>query len=315
MLNVLSGFAVVIFVIAIGFGVGRLRLLGPNAVYTLNMFVFWIALPCTLITFMSKTDIAQLFGPNLLVVALSTLTTGFLAFLGYRWITRRSTEDSIIAMLACTYCNGSNLGIPLAAHLMDDPTLTLPVILFQVGFYGPLSVLALDMRTGGKQTTNFVRSTLLTILKNPLIIGATIGIAISLLQHNTGFTLPTIVADPLGIIADATVGCALIAFGMSMAEVRVLQPGLSPRRSVWAASLVKTVVHPAIAAFYGVFLFDATSQLLLAMVLLAALPTGQNVFTYAQRFGVNKVLARDTAVVSTGLALPVMALIMVLLSF
>lgn len=312
MLNVLSGFAVVIFVIAIGFGVGRLRLLGPNAVYTLNMFVFWIALPCTLITFMSKTDIAQLFGPNLLVVALSTLTTGFLAFLGYRWITRRSTEDSIIAMLACTYCNGSNLGIPLAAHLMDDPTLTLPVILFQVGFYGPLSVLALDMRTG-KQATNFVRSTLLTILKNPLIIGAAIGIVISLLQHNTGFILPTIVADPLGIIADATVGCALIAFGMSMAEVHVLQPGLSPRRSVWAASLVKTVVHPAIAAFYGVFLCDASSQLLLAMVLLAALPTGQNVFTYAQRFGVNKVLARDTAVVSTGLALPVMALIMMLL--
>ncbi len=313
MLNVLSGFAVVIFVIAIGFGVGRFRLLGPNAVYSLNMFVFWIALPCTLITFMAKTDIAQLFGPNLLVVALSTLTTGFLAFLGYRWITRRSTEDSIIAMLACTYCNGSNLGIPLAAHLMDDPTLTLPVILFQVGFYGPLSVLALDMRTG-KQTTSFVRSTVLTILKNPLIIGAVIGIVISLLQHNTGFILPTIVADPLGIIADATVGCALIAFGMSMAEVRVLQPGLSPRRSVWAASLVKTVVHPAIAAFFGVILFDASSQLLLAMVLLAALPTGQNVFTYAQRFGVNKVLARDTAVVSTGLALPVMAAIMVLVS-
>ena len=313
MLNVLSGFAVVIFVIAIGFGVGRFRLLGPNAVYSLNMFVFWIALPCTLITFMAKTDIAQLFGPNLLVVALSTLTTGFLAFLGYRWITRRSTEDSIIAMLACTYCNGSNLGIPLAAHLMDDPTLTLPVILFQVGFYGPLSVLALDMRTG-KRNTNLVRSTLLTILKNPLIIGATIGIVISLLQHNTGFVLPSLFADPLGIIADATVGCALIAFGMSMAEVRVLQPGLSPRRSVWAASLVKTVVHPAIAALYGVFLCDASSQLLLAMVLLAALPTGQNVFTYAQRFGVNKVLARDTAVVSTGLALPVMAAIMVLVS-
>lgn len=312
MLNVLSGFAVVIFVIAIGFGVGRLRLLGPNAVYTLNMFVFWIALPCTLITFMSKTDIAQLFGPNLLVVALSTLTTGFMAFLGYRWLTRRSTEDSIIAMLACTYCNGSNLGIPLAAHLMDDPTLTLPVILFQVGFYGPLSVLALDMRTGN-QTTSFVRSTVLTILKNPLIIGAVIGIVISLLQHNTGFILPGIIADPMGIIADATVGCALIAFGMSMAEVRVLQPGLSPRCSVWAASLVKTVVHPAIATFYGVFLCDASSQLLLAMVLLAALPTGQNVFTYAQRFGVNKVLARDTAVVSTGLALPVMALIMMLL--
>ena len=64
----------------------------------------------------------------------------------------------------------------------------------------------------------------------------------------------------------------------------------------------------------GLFIFDAHGELLLAMALLAGLPTGQNVFTYAQRFGVNKVLARDTAVISTAMAIPCMAIIMVLLN-
>lgn len=314
MVNVLTGFSVVILIIALGFAVGRSKVLGPNAVYTLNMFVFWIALPATLITFMSETDIAQLFGVNLAVVALSTLGAGLLGFVGYRYIAHRSTPDSLIAMLACSYCNGSNLGIPLAAHLLKDPTLTLPVILFQVGFYGPMTVMLLDMQTGTKARAHFIRDIILTIIRNPLILGAGIGIGISLLQHNTQWRVPGIVAEPVGIIADATVGCALIAFGMSMAEVRVLQRGRSPRRSVWAASFVKAVVHPLIALAIGYFLFDASTQLLLTIAVVAALPTGQNVFTYAQRFNVNKVLARDTAVVSTALSLPVMAALVLLLT-
>ncbi|WP_273353401.1 AEC family transporter [Corynebacterium resistens] len=313
MIQVLTGFAVVIAIIALGFAVGRFRVLGPNAVYTLNMFVFWIALPATLIHFMSNTNVSELFGANLAVVALSTLAAGAIGFIGYRIIAQRGTSDSLVAMLACSYCNGSNLGIPLATHLLDNPSLTLPVILFQVGFYGPISVLLLDLNSGHR-SQSLLRDLTLTVVKNPLIIGAGVGITLSLAKSRVGFELPSVAAEPIEIIANATVAVALIAFGMSMAEVRVLQRGHSPRRSVLAASLVKTVVHPAIALGLGLFIFDAHGELLLAMALLAGLPTGQNVFTYAQRFGVNKVLARDTAVISTAMAIPCMAIIMVLLN-
>lgn len=313
MIQVLTGFAVVIAIIALGFAVGRFRLLGPNAVYTLNMFVFWIALPATLIHFMSNTNVSELFGANLAVVALSTLAAGAIGFIGYRIIAQRGTSDSLVAMLACSYCNGSNLGIPLATHLLVNPSLTLPVILFQVGFYGPISVLLLDLNSGHR-SQSLLRDLTLTVVKNPLIIGAGVGITLSLAKSRVGFELPSVAAEPIEIIANATVAVALIAFGMSMAEVRVLQRGHSPRRSVLAASLVKTVVHPAIALGLGLFIFDAHGELLLAMALLAGLPTGQNVFTYAQRFGVNKVLARDTAVISTAMAIPCMAIIMVLLN-
>lgn len=313
MIQVLTGFAVVIAIIALGFAVGRFRVLGPNAVYTLNMFVFWIALPATLIHFMSNTNVSELFGANLAVVALSTLAAGAIGFIGYRIIAQRGTSDSLVAMLACSYCNGSNLGIPLATHLLDNPSLTLPVILFQVGFYGPISVLLLDLNSGHR-SQSLLRDLTLTVVKNPLIIGAGVGITLSLAKSRVGFELPSVAAEPIEIIANATVAVALIAFGMSMAEVRVLQLGHSPRRSVLAASLVKTVVHPAIALGLGLFIFDAHGELLLAMALLAGLPTGQNVFTYAQRYGVNKVLARDTAVISTAMAIPCMAIIMVLLN-
>lgn len=321
MLNVLSGFMVVVIIIALGYLVGRRGLLGPNAVYSLNMFVFYLATPALLINFLRDADLATVFGDNLAVVVISTLTAGLLGFLGYRFLARRPVSDSLVTMLACSYCNGSNLGIPIATHVLDDPAASLPVIIFQVALYGPATVLLLDVttrnaRAGGPGTGSLgplLRELVLGIVRNPLIIAATVGIVLSLLHTNAGWELPEMLAEPVSLLAAGTVPAALVAFGLSMAEVTVLDRDTSPRRSVWMASLMKTVGHPLIAYLAARLIFDATGPALLAFVVVAALPTAQNVFTYSQRFGVNTVLARDTAVISTMLSIPSIAVITLLL--
>jgi malonate transporter len=318
MLNVLSGFAVVVVIIALGYAVGRRGLLGPNAVYPLNMFVFYLATPALLVNFLRDADLAAVFGENLAVVVASTLLAGVVGFLGYRFIARRPVSDSLVTMLACSYCNGSNLGIPVATHVLDDPTASLPVIIFQVGMYGPLAVLLLDVSarrsgTHGGGLLPLVRELVLGIVRNPLILAAATGVTLSLVRADTGWVLPVLLAEPISLLAAATVPAALVAFGLSMSEVTVLDRESSPRRSVWFASLIKTVVHPLIAYTLARLVFDATGPALLASVVVAALPTAQNVFTYSQRFGANTVLARDSAVVSTMLSIPSIAVITVLL--
>lgn len=312
MVSMLSGFGVVILVIALGFAVGRRRLLGPQAVYTLNMYVFWIALPMLLVHFLSTADVSVLFGENFAVAASATLLAGATGYLGARFLSRRRPADSLITMLACSYCNGTHLGIPLMTHLVGDPTATLPVVMFQVGFYGPLSVLLLDMNSSHR-SRGLARELVMSIVRNPLILSSVAGMGLAVAHQKFDWQLPMVLAEPIAMIAESTVAVALIAFGMSLAEVRVLQQGSSPVKSVWAASIIKTVVHPSIACVLGAVVFGASGATLLTMTLIAALPTGQNVFTYAQRFGVNTVLARDTAVISTAVALPTMAVIMLLL--
>lgn len=321
MLNVLSGFMVVVIIIALGYLVGRRGLLGPNAVYALNMFVFYLATPALLINFLRDADLATVFGDNLAVVVISTLTAGLVGFLGYRFLARRPVSDSLVTMLACSYCNGSNLGVPIATHVLDDPAASLPVIIFQVALYGPATVLLLDVTTRRARTDSpgngslvpLIRELILGIVRNPLILAATVGIILSLLHTNTGWELPEMLTEPISLLAAGTVPAALVAFGLSMAEVTVLDRDSSPRRSVWIASLMKTVGHPLIAYAAARLVFDASGPALLAFVVVAALPTAQNVFTYSQRFGVNTVLARDSAVVSTMLSIPSIAVITLLL--
>lgn len=318
MLDVLSGFLVVVTVIALGVLVGRRNLLGPQAVYTLNMFVFWLATPALLIHFLSTADLDDVFGENLVIVVASSLLTGLIGYLGFRRLAHRDVPESVVALLACSYCNGSNLGVPLVTHILGDPTASLPVIIFQTAFYGPAAVLALDISTRrrGKRTGRgsgaLLRELTLGIVRNPLIIAATTGILLASAHSTTGWTLPSLVSEPIAMLAGATVPAALIAFGMSMAQVRVLGP-TSPRRSVIIASLVKVVVHPLVAFILARLLFHATGTALLAFVVVAALPTAQNVFTYAHRFGTGTVLARDAGVVSTLFAIPAIAVIVLFL--
>jgi malonate transporter len=321
MLDVLSGFLIVVIIIALGYLVGRKKLLGPSAVYTLNMFVFYLATPALLINFLSSADLGDVFGENLAVVILSSFLAGAVGYLGYRHLARRAVPDSLVTLLACSYCNGSNLGIPIATHVLDDPTASLPVIIFQTAFYGPAVVLLLDVTTrrqgaGAPATRSLgplLRELVLGVVRNPLIIAAVCGIILALVHHANGFTLPSLIGEPVAMLSGAAVPAALVAFGMSMAEVTVLDRDTSPRRSVWAASLVKTIVHPLIAYALARLLFDAHGAALLVFVVVAALPTAQNVFTYASRFGVNTVLARDSGVISTLLSIPSIAVISLLL--
>ena len=53
---------------------------------------------------------------------------------------------------------------------------------------------------------------------------------------------------------------------------------------------------------------------LLAQTVTAALPTAQNVFVYASRYGRGVVLARDTGFVTTVLAIPLIAAVAALLA-
>ena len=48
-------------------------------------------------------------------------------------------------------------------------------------------------------------------------------------------------------------------------------------------------------------------------MVLGALPTAQNVLTYALRFRTNETLARDTGVVSTLVSFPVLVVVTILL--
>ncbi|MFC3398060.1 AEC family transporter [Microbacterium amylolyticum] len=79
------------------------------------------------------------------------------------------------------------------------------------------------------------------------------------------------------------------------------------------ATTLKTFVMPVAAYVVGRFIFGLDGHALLVVVVLGALPTAQNIFNYAQRYGIGYTLSRDAVFLTTFLCVPVLFVAVVLL--
>jgi malonate transporter len=71
---------------------------------------------------------------------------------------------------------------------------------------------------------------------------------------------------------------------------------------------------PVIAWVLGDLVFGLDDEHVFAVVVLAGLPTAQNIFVFAQRYDRGVTLARDTVLITTVAAAPVLVLVALLLA-
>ncbi|MEN9621132.1 MAG: hypothetical protein RL499_1325, partial [Actinomycetota bacterium] len=247
MVGVLIGFAIIGVVIAVGYLVGRLGILGPTAEFVLGRLAFFVLSPALLFTVLAAADVAQLFSSLLPVSLLAAVTSMIVFALVARFLWRRGVAETTIGSLASGYSNANNIGLPIAAYVLGDPAYVAPVILLQLVVFAPIALTILDVTTSGTLSLGRVLS---QPLRNPLIIGSALGLVFAVV----GVEVPAPVMEPLHLIGAAAVPTVLLAFGMSLHGRRILQPGLG-RRDVVLASTLKLVIMPVTAWALGAFVF------------------------------------------------------------
>lgn len=308
MIGVLSGFAVVWTVIAVGYGVGRSGILGPHGRFVLNRLTFFVASPALLFTTVADSDPAAVLGPMLGVALCSAVVVAALYLLATGWWLRRVRSEALIGAMSASTVNSANLGMPIAAYVLGDIAYAAPVILFQLALFSPVLLALLDASTTRHRTT--VVSMAVQTARNPMIIGSLLGLAFAVF----GWTLPQQLAEPVELIAGASIPAMLIAFGISLVGSRPLERVSARRADVLVASGLKLFIQPGLAWAIGTWVFGLQDSELFAVVVMAALPTAQNVFVTASRYERGVVVAKDTVLVTTIVAVPAMMLIPLLLA-
>jgi len=304
-LETLTGFAVVGVAIILGYVIGRIDLLGPHARHVLGRLIFFVLSPFLLFTVLAHADAKMLFSSLLPVSAIAAVAVIVIHSLIARLWWKRSTGETLIGALSAGQVNSNNIGIPLSLYLLGSAAYPAPVVLLQLLVFTPISLTILDAVTSDRVS---LRSTLVRTATNPIIIGSVLGTLVSVFD----IPVPEIVMQPAQLIADAAVPVLLISYGISLHGQRVLgAPGR--RRDIIVASVLKLIAMPLIAWVLAEFVFGLSSAEVLIVVVLAALPTAQNVFNYSQRYDIGETISRDTVFLTTVGCLPVLVLIMVLL--
>lgn len=298
MLGVLEGFATIAVIVAVGWLLAHLRVLDDSAQVNLSRLAFYVASPALLLTVMQRTPLDAVLSRNLLT-SLSSFTliaVLYLVLARLRW-PRASMGSRLIGSLSAGYVNAGNLGIPIALYVLGDVAWVAPTLLMQLLIITPVYMALFDSDARGERPT-LLRS-VRRMFSNPITIGAISGLLIAVVDLD----LPRVVSDPIELLGNMAVPSMLVAFGISLRRGPRPAAGASAPH-VWTIVGLKVLAMPAIALGIGTAL-GLRAQPLFAVVVTAALPTAQNIFTYAVRYRREVALARDVIFISTFASVPV----------
>lgn len=283
-------------------------LIPEAAVKALSDFAFRVLMPALLFRSMARTDFHAL-DPGAPIAYFSAAVPLFIVVaVGVRMAGRPMTEAGVRA-LSCTYSNLVMLGLPLARLVWGErgfATLLTVVALHSLVML-TMATLVVELEAGGPDSSpadrgdrrrRAVLGAARTAVLHPVILPIIVGVAWSLWLP----ALPAPVDATLALVGGTAPTICLLLLGASLLR-------FDPRaeiRGALAMTVVKNLLHPALAWVLGRWVFGLDPATLAVVVFGAAMPIGANVYLFAQRYGVAlpQVSAGVTlSTAATGLAL------------
>lgn len=302
--TVLQSLVPVFLMIALGAGLRHFAFLPASFFTGLNKLAFWIALPCVLFMEIarSRTPSAQIVPvcKVLLIVAFATILLA--------WAVSRLLavpRESRSAFIQGTFRgNLAYVGLPVIiyalAHSAGAGGQAALAIAPVTPIYNMLGVLLLQKRGEGHLGLHLWQ-VVRAIATNPLIIACCLGLA----AHVWQVDFPPAIGKTITGIGGAGLPAALLALGASLNLDRV-RGHLLPAT---AASLLRVALAPLLG-WPLIVAFGLTGDLRTMTFLYLACPTAVASFVMADQMGADKDLAAAIVVLSTLLAFPAMAVVL-----
>ena len=317
--EVIGGLAVFAVVIGVGWLLVRTGAVPRNADAVLTRVCFFAATPALLVCTLADADLGAVAGVGTLVALTAESVAILSAWALHRLVLHRTTAEATIGALASGYVNAANLGIPVLVLVLGDAAPIAPVLLLQLLVITPAAFAVLDTVTRRGSPSRL--ATLTIPLRNPLLLAVVAGAAVNLSGTDLDGAVGGHLRETLDTLGRIAVPLMMLALGMSLAASRMRAPladdapAVPPEPAHDAASRValrwavgwKLLVVPGLAGLLGLGA-GLRGPGLLVPITTVALPTAQNVFMYASRYGVAKPLGRDAVLVTTVGFVPVILL-------
>lgn len=232
-----DAFLLILFMLALGIALQRLRLFPDNAAETLNLVVLYVCLPASVLRFAPRLHLdwsvlAIALVPWLLLLATVVLVGGVTRLLKLR------RDEHAVLLLCVALGNTSFLGYPLVSALLGDAALPYAVVYDQFGAFLILSTFGLFVlaRYGGDRTPT-AGEMALRVVRFPPLVALVIGLTLMPAEP------PAAIAGLLQRLSDALLPLAVLAIGLSI-RFKLPRDELKP---LAAGLTLKLLVMPALA--------------------------------------------------------------------
>jgi predicted permease len=213
--------------------------------------------------------------------------------------------------MAVAFPNTGYMGLPLLLSLFGAAAVGPAIVTIVVDLFFTSSACIALSRLDQAQTHG-ARTALLQAIKSVFSIPLTWAIGLGALVSINAWVVPEMLTQTVGLMAGAAAPVALFTIGTLLAR-----PVPSDSRGWWhwrrggvdtLLVFLKLVVHPVLVCVLGWVLMQLglplTPTALMAVVLVAALPSASNSALLAERFGADSARITRVILLSTALAFP-----------
>ncbi|MEU7551495.1 AEC family transporter [Streptomyces sp. NPDC044571] len=291
--------------VLLAFGAGALlarrKIIPAEASKVFADYAFLFAVPCYLFGNIYASDLGALFdwraiGGYAAAAALAVLAVA-LAAAAYGV---REPRAVALRVMAGVQVNTAYFAVPVFITFFGTAAPIFPVLLFQVCVLSLVVIAIMELgRTGpgaggpGQRLARAVGASLVT----PLVLACNAGILLNLLSVH----LPKVLLDGAAFVGDSASPVALFALGLHLGGQGLDVRGTS--REEMALVAFKCLGFPLLTWAVCGALFGVGGQWLTYLVLIAAMPTPQNLFVFAQRYDVGVDLSASLVIKSSVVSL------------
>lgn len=310
MTALLDVIAPVFGILGLGFLAARGRLLDTAGVKGLVLFVFNFAIPVLLFRSMAGMEFPEEIPWSFLgAFYLGALTVYAAGMALAKWGYGKPLEEQAIFGMAAGFSNTVLLGIPIVLTALG-PEAALPLFLI-IGFHSailmPVTVALIHLGRGeGVSASEQAGYVVTEIVKNPIVMGLFLG----LLANAVGLDLPGPLDRLTELLGGAAVPCALFAMGASLAAY----PAGSDTAPAAVLATLKLVVHPLIVWVMVGPVLGLEGIWVPTAVVMAAMPTGVNVYLFGARYDAAPSVAARTVLLASAVSVVTLSVLLVWLA-
>jgi hypothetical protein len=281
----------------------------PKAVSdALAKFVFAVAVPALLFSLMSDLSKLPPVDARLLVAFFGGCLVVFVLgrAIGLWLFGLDGVQQSVFA-LGGIFANNVLLGVPIAKATLGEaamPSVAL-VLVFNSLTLWTLVTVSVEWARHGEMSARGFGNTLRSVLTNPIVASVLVGTAFGL----SGLPLPALVGTPLSLLGQSAIPLSLVVLGMGLAEYGIR----AGWREASAITAIKLLVQPLVVWLLARLLGLPPVETQ-AVVLLAALSVGVNVYLMAREFDALQGPVATSMVMSTALSALTVPLVLALLA-
>lgn len=281
--------------VALGYAAAKLRVLSPEGVRGVVLFVFNFAIPALLFRSLAVMVLPEDIDWSFLAAFYAgSFATYFLGMVFGRFSFGRGMADQAIFGLVGSNANLVMMGIPVVLSALG-PEASLPMLLiigFQSATFMPITIALIQRGLGSDQATPMSAGAIfLELARNPILVGIAAGFAVNALEMPLWVGIDRTVE----LLGAAAVPGALFAMGASLASYP-MRGAAAPTATL---ATLKLVVHPVLVWFFAVPVLGAEGLWVSVAILLSAMPSAVNSYLFGARYGVSADLAARTVLLTT----------------